>query len=220
MTLFTILLLLHIFGAIIAFGPTFAFPLIGSMGGKEPMHANFATRVTDRIAHGMTLPLAIVQGITGLGLLLVSGRNLTDSHNYWLGVAIVLYFAALYVSIFLQTPRREARRADLDAAPAAGPRRRPVRTAPGDHGRGQGGAAERHRPDRAGRRDHLPHGHQARLLILRLNGPRRDRPSRADNGWATSKVATTTERDAARRHSPPISSPGSTGPSMSSTTAS
>ncbi len=76
MSLFPWLLWLHIFGAIIAFGPTFAFPLIGSMGGKEPMHANFAMRITEKIERGITIPLAIVQGITGLGLLLVSGRNL------------------------------------------------------------------------------------------------------------------------------------------------
>lgn len=101
------LLWLHIFGAIVAFGPTFAFPLIGSMSGKEPMHANFATRITEKIERGITIPLAIVQGITGLGLLLVSGRNLSESNNYWLGVAIVLYLIALAFAIFVQTKRIE-----------------------------------------------------------------------------------------------------------------
>lgn len=105
MNLFPWLLWLHIFGAIVAFGPSFTFPLIGGMGGKEPMHANFALRVTEKISHGMVFPLAIVQGITGLGLLLVSGRNLTESQDYWLGVAIVLYVIALGFSYFVQTPR-------------------------------------------------------------------------------------------------------------------
>ncbi|HEX5149490.1 MAG TPA: DUF2269 family protein [Candidatus Limnocylindrales bacterium] len=101
------LLWLHIFGAIVAFGPTFAFPIIGGMGGKEPMHANFATRVSDRISHGLTLPLAIVQGITGVGILLVTGRiaHLGERTNYWLDAAIVLYVAALFVAIFVQIPR-------------------------------------------------------------------------------------------------------------------
>ena len=107
MDLFPWLLWLHIFGAIVAFGPSFAFPIIGGMGGKEPMHANFATRVTLRISHGITLPLAIVQGVTGVGLILVSNRDLTDPANYWLDVAIVLYAAALAFSIFVQTPRVE-----------------------------------------------------------------------------------------------------------------
>lgn len=107
MDLFPWLLWLHIFGAIVAFGPTFAFPLIGGMGGKEPMHSNFALRITEKISHGITLPLAIVQGITGLGLLLVSGRDLTKSTNYWLGIAIVLYAIALYFTIFVQSKRLE-----------------------------------------------------------------------------------------------------------------
>ena len=108
MNLFPWLLWLHIFGAIVAFGPTFAFPLIGSMGGKEPMHANFATRLTEKIERGITIPLAVIQGVTGLGLLLVSGRNLTDPKDYWLGVGIVLYAIALGFAIFVQTKRIEA----------------------------------------------------------------------------------------------------------------
>ena len=43
--LFPWLLFLHVLGAIVAFGPTFAFSFIGAMGGAEPQHANFATRV-------------------------------------------------------------------------------------------------------------------------------------------------------------------------------
>lgn len=107
MNLFPWLLWLHIFGAIVAFGPTFAFPLIGGMGGKESMHANFATRIIEKIERGMTLPLAVVQGITGLGLLLVSRRNLTEPTNYWLGLGIVLYAIALAFAIFVQTKRIE-----------------------------------------------------------------------------------------------------------------
>jgi len=105
MNLFPWLLWLHIFGAIVAFGPTFAFPLIGGMGGKEPMHANFATRITEKIERGITIPLAGVQGITGVGLIITSNRDLT--REYWLSLAIVLYAIALTLSIFVQTRRLE-----------------------------------------------------------------------------------------------------------------
>jgi uncharacterized membrane protein len=105
MNWFPWLLWLHIFGAIVAFGPIFTFPLIASMGGKEPMHANFGTRISERISHGITIPLAVVQGITGLSLLWVSGRDLTASTNYWLDVAIVLYVIALSFSYFVQARR-------------------------------------------------------------------------------------------------------------------
>ena len=107
MDLFPWILWLHIFGAVVAFGPTFALPLIGAMGGKEPMYANFATRIIDKIERGIVLPLAVVQGITGLALLLLSGRDLTISTNYWLSVAIVLYVIALSFSYFVQVKRVE-----------------------------------------------------------------------------------------------------------------
>jgi hypothetical protein len=101
-SLFTILLLLHVLGAIVAFGPTFAFPIIGSMGGKEPMHANFATRVSLAISHRITWPLALVQGLTGVGLIITGNVDLTKA--LWLDVAIVLYLGALGFSYFVQTP--------------------------------------------------------------------------------------------------------------------
>jgi uncharacterized membrane protein len=115
--LFPWFLLLHILGAIVAFGPTFAFPLIGSMGGKEPMHANFATRVSEKISHGITFPLAIVQGITGVGLIVTGNVDLTRA--LWLDIAIVLYLTALSFSYFVQTPR-VARVIEMTSRPPAG----------------------------------------------------------------------------------------------------
>lgn len=105
MNLFPWFLFLHILGAIVAFGPTFAFPLIGGLGAKEPMHGNFALRVSERIERGLVLPLAVVQGITGLGLVITGGIDLTTAH--WLDVAIVLYLSALGFAYFVQTRRLE-----------------------------------------------------------------------------------------------------------------
>jgi hypothetical protein len=127
-SLFPWLLFVHILGAIVAFGPTFAFPLIGGMGAKEPMHGNFALRVSERIERGVVIPLAIVQGVTGLGLVITLGLDLTKEH--WLDVAIVLYLTALGFAIFVQTKRIErmihltsgpppAAVAAMSAAPAA-----------------------------------------------------------------------------------------------------
>jgi uncharacterized membrane protein len=96
------LLFLHVLGAIIAFGPTFAFSIIGSMGGQEPQHANFATRVSQRIGDRLVEPLAIFQGITGLLLIWISGRNLFASESQWLVLAIVLYLFGLYFALIVQ----------------------------------------------------------------------------------------------------------------------
>jgi uncharacterized membrane protein len=102
-TLFGILLFLHVLGAIIAFGPSFSFPIIGGMGGKEPMHANFATRATEAISHRVVFPLALVQGVTGVALIVTGNVDLTKA--LWLDVALVLYVIALGFSYFVQTPR-------------------------------------------------------------------------------------------------------------------
>jgi uncharacterized membrane protein len=96
-----IFLFLHVMGAIIAFGPTFSFPIIGAMGGKEPQHANFATRVTETIVEQRVLPLAIFQGITGVALVLVTGINLTTP---WLLIGIVLYLIVLGYNVLIGTP--------------------------------------------------------------------------------------------------------------------
>jgi uncharacterized membrane protein len=100
--MFQLFLFLHVMGAIIAFGPTFSFPIIGAMGGKEPQHANFATRVTETIAQQRVVPLAILQGITGVALILITGINLLATR--WLLSGIVLYLIVLSYNIFIGTP--------------------------------------------------------------------------------------------------------------------
>jgi Predicted integral membrane protein (DUF2269) len=95
-------LLLHVLGAIVAFGPSFAFPIIGAMGGAEPMHGNFATRVSHSISARLVYPIGITLPITGALLILVSGRNLSGRENWWLGIAIVLYVIAYGYSFFYQ----------------------------------------------------------------------------------------------------------------------
>ena len=102
MSLFPWLLFLHVFGAILAFGPTYAFPIIGAMGGKEPQHANFATRVSDAISKQRVIPLAIFQGITGVGLIMVTGINLLATP--WLLIGIVLYLITISYNLFIGAP--------------------------------------------------------------------------------------------------------------------
>lgn len=103
MNLFPWLLFAHILGAIIAFGPTFSSPIIGRMGAQERAHGNFAMRVSKELARVQILPLAIVQGFTGLGLIIVGQIDVLKAN--WLIVAIVLYLIAIGFAIFIQTPR-------------------------------------------------------------------------------------------------------------------
>jgi predicted integral membrane protein DUF2269 len=103
MNLFPWFLFAHILGAIIAFGPTFSSPIIGRMGAAEREHGNFAMRVSRQLARVQIVPLAIVQGFTGLALIITG--NIDVMKAAWLMVAIVLYLIAIGFAIFIQTPR-------------------------------------------------------------------------------------------------------------------
>jgi uncharacterized membrane protein len=72
------------------------------MGGGEPQHANFATRVSNTLAHRLVYPIGITLPITGAAMVLVRGMNLGDRAYWWLGLAIVLYVIAYGYSYFFQ----------------------------------------------------------------------------------------------------------------------
>jgi uncharacterized membrane protein len=97
-----IFLFLHVMGAIIAFGPTYSFPIIGMFAGKEPQHANFAARINEAITDQRVVPLAIFQGITGLVLIWLTGFN--PFTQLWLGLGIVLYVIGIGYALFVQRP--------------------------------------------------------------------------------------------------------------------
>ena len=102
MNLFPWFLFAHVLGAIIAFGPTFSFPIIGRLGAMERQHGNFATRVSETLARVQLIPFAIVQGITGVGLIVTGNIDLLNTP--WLLIGISLYVIALGYGIFVQTP--------------------------------------------------------------------------------------------------------------------
>ena len=93
-------LFLHVMGAILAFGPPFAFSFMGGMAGKEPQHANFSARQTALISNRLVYPLAIFQGITGLLLIWIGNISIMD--RAWLVIAILLYLIAITYSLTVQ----------------------------------------------------------------------------------------------------------------------
>jgi uncharacterized membrane protein len=98
--LFPYLLFLHVLGAILAFGPTFAYSIMGAMAGREPQHANFSVRQVDAIGMRLTYPLAILQGVTGV--LLILSVSMDVMSRAWLAVGIVLYVIALVYGLTVQ----------------------------------------------------------------------------------------------------------------------
>jgi uncharacterized membrane protein len=94
------LLFLHVFGAILAFGPTFAFSVMGAMAGKEPQHANFSARQSAAISNRIVYPLAIFQGITGV--LLIIAAQIDVQASPWLAIGIVLYLITITYALTVQ----------------------------------------------------------------------------------------------------------------------
>jgi len=106
--LLALFLFLHVMGAIVVFGPTFAFPIIASQAQKSPQNGAFAAALSDLIERRIVIPGAIVQGITGLALIVILGVNpLTDAAYHWLIPGIILYLIAIAFAIFVQARNAE-----------------------------------------------------------------------------------------------------------------
>jgi uncharacterized membrane protein len=99
------LLLVHVMSAIAGFGPTFALSIVGAMGGREPQHANFATRISYAVMTRFVYPAAAIQLITGIALILVAGFDLTNRATWWLDIAIILFVTNVAFSYVVQRPR-------------------------------------------------------------------------------------------------------------------
>lgn len=114
-------LLLHVLGAIVAFGPVFAFPIIGAMGGAEPMHVNFATRVSHAISDKRVTPVALSMPVTGVGLIWSASIDVFSPGARWLLLGIVLYVILLTFALAVQRPAVERIIALTSGPPAGAP---------------------------------------------------------------------------------------------------
>ena len=102
--LLPIFLYAHVLGAIITFGPAFSSPLIARQAQRTPQSGHFAAVLGQVIQSRIMIPGAIVQGITGVGLILIMGIDLTGAPWRWLVVAIVLYLVTITFAIAVQRP--------------------------------------------------------------------------------------------------------------------
>lgn len=95
-------LFLHILIAVVGFGPTFVFGVIGFKGGKEPAHVNFALRLSETIAKRLVIPLAVAMPLVGTWLVFLRGWDLWASE--WLWISIILYVIVFSNAIFVLVP--------------------------------------------------------------------------------------------------------------------
>ncbi|MFN2520282.1 MAG: DUF2269 family protein [Candidatus Limnocylindria bacterium] len=104
-----IILLIHVLGAIVGFGPVFAFAVLGPRAGRAGPQGGVAI-LESMVALGrrLTLPVAaFTQPASGLALIFLAGYNNAFFSHYWLWVAILIYIANFYTSVFVLTPRLE-----------------------------------------------------------------------------------------------------------------
>lgn len=112
----TLFLYLHVAGVIVAFGPTIAFPFIAARAAKEPMHGNFALRVSEFITEKVVEPGAVFVFVMGVALIFTRGLNpLVD---LWVVVAIVLFVITFAYSNLVQLPTVRKMIALTDRPPA------------------------------------------------------------------------------------------------------
>lgn len=112
-------LFLHILGAIVAFGPTFAFPIIGSLAAKEPQHRPFVARMNLRILTILVIPFALSMAVTG-GLLIWAAEWPLGTSR-WLDISIAVYLLAILLSLLVALPNSRRIAALVSQAPAGGP---------------------------------------------------------------------------------------------------
>ena len=106
---FELLLLIHIAGAIIGFGPAFAFMVLGPVAAKlEPPQRIGILKGMIAISHRLIIPVsAFFQPVSGVLLIFESRRNESFFEHEWLWISILLYIIMFYVAVFVQRPNVE-----------------------------------------------------------------------------------------------------------------
>ena len=116
MNWFLLWLFLHILAAVIAFGPLFVFPIVGTMAAQAPQNMRFATELNHRIETRLVVPLALTMLVSGSGLIWTADINFFRTG--FLIVAVALYLVALIISIFVLLPTTKQMLVFVENAPA------------------------------------------------------------------------------------------------------
>lgn len=121
---FTILIIVHIAGAIVGIGPSFALGVLGPMSEKADDAGKLALiKAMQAIDTRLVTPVALVtQPVTGV--LLIFERHINQGffavRHLWLIIAIVFYVVIIYMSYVVSRPRVRRMVALLEAGQGAG----------------------------------------------------------------------------------------------------
>lgn len=105
MSYITVLILLHIAGAIVGIGPTFTFGVIGSMMPTAGPGSMALMEAMAKIEKVLVNPVAmVVQPVTGVLLIVETNRHKEFFSNEWLVIAIVAYITIMVLSYGVMGP--------------------------------------------------------------------------------------------------------------------
>ncbi|MFN2581308.1 MAG: DUF2269 family protein [Candidatus Dormibacteria bacterium] len=119
MNWFLFWLFLHITAAVLAFGPIFVFPIIGTLAAKAPQNMKFVVELNHRIETRLVLPFALSMVVSGSGLLWTA--NINWFATPYLIVGVVLYLIATTLSIGFLLPNTRKLLNFVEHAPAPVP---------------------------------------------------------------------------------------------------
>ena len=124
MVYFTILVIVHIAGAIMGIGPSFAFGVLGPMADKADGGAKVTLlRAMTAVDSRLVTPVALItQPLTGILLIFNRGINhgFFAVRHLWLIVGIVFYVVIIYMSYIVSRPRVRRMIALLDSGQGQG----------------------------------------------------------------------------------------------------
>lgn len=105
MNWFLLWLFVHITATVIAFGPIFMFPIVGTLTAQHPQNMAFALELNHRIERRLVIPLALSMLVSGSGLIWMANVNIF--RTVYLLVAVVLYLIAISISVGVLVPNTQ-----------------------------------------------------------------------------------------------------------------
>ena len=108
MNYLTLLILLHVTSAIVGFGATFSFGVLGPLAAKTggPQALGMLKGIV-AIEKRLVYPAIVIQPLTGVLLIFKEGWDNSFFDHYWLWIAILLFATAVYLALAIQTPTIE-----------------------------------------------------------------------------------------------------------------
>jgi uncharacterized membrane protein len=106
MTYLQFLLVVHVLGAVIGFGSTFAFAFFPTdADALEPGVRTTLADISYKVGTRLSDPVVfLIQPLTGVLMIFETGRNHGFFDHQWLWIAIVLYLVFLSIIIFVARP--------------------------------------------------------------------------------------------------------------------